>query len=248
MARVPISFYLSILAGLIVLFNHFAAVETGDVALNKITGATERFCALFRDAVFTIHRSCASRLETALCGPALESVLSNDACAYSRVRYCHSPPSAQGSEDAGTLHERTSRGGYGGSECAHVYYQPRLRPCASDKGSLGGSGHHPVSQAAWDRTGDAMKTIGTLLVCTWASWWWFRAPLRMTGVLLATGAALSALGGVQGVYQVYMSLVADVLQCIQWEAQRRVLDMGVMTMQHVYGFLVRVRGRTERVT
>lgn len=48
--------------------------------------------------------------------------------------------------------------------------------------------------------------------------------------------------------QVYMSLVADVLQCIQWEAQRRVLDMGVMTMQHVYGFLVRVPGRTERVT
>lgn len=41
-------------------------------------------------------------------------------------------------------------------------------------------------------------------------------------------------------HQVYLSVVADFLRCIEWEAQRQVLDMGAMTMEHTYGFLTHV--------
>ncbi|KAF8435039.1 hypothetical protein L210DRAFT_3551745 [Boletus edulis BED1] len=118
MARVPISFYLNILAGIIVLFNHYVASETGDVALNKITGAAGRFYTLFRDTALTFQHGCASRLETVLCGTPLDSLLPRDTIANLRVHYCHSP--AQGLESVdGTSSDRRQHGGYyGGSDFA----------------------------------------------------------------------------------------------------------------------------------
>ena len=89
----------------------------------------------------------------------------------------------------------------------------------------------------------------------------------MTGVLLAACAAWSALGysfGASAVvrcvaqvrvasgflnadgtltcvdWQVYMVIVTDFLQCIEWEAQRRALDIGVMMMERAYGFVTHV--------
>ncbi|KAF8554940.1 hypothetical protein OG21DRAFT_1005925 [Imleria badia] len=239
MARVPISFYLNILAGIIVIFNHYAASETGDVALNKVTGAAGRFYTLFRDTVLAFQHGCTSRLETVLCGSAVESVFPLDAVVHLRARYCHPPE--QDSENIGTSNDWQSHGGYGGSDFAFV----------------------------WDRTSEAVETIGVLLLRTCVSWWWFRAPLKMTGFLLVAYTALSALGYLFGAsvvmrgvfqvcefvnvhgpltrvdWQVYTVVEADFLQCIQWEAQRQVLDMGVMMMERAYGFshmLVNARG------
>ncbi|KAG6381963.1 hypothetical protein JVT61DRAFT_591 [Boletus reticuloceps] len=126
MARVPISFYLNILAGIIVLFNHYVASETGDVALNKITGAAGRFYTLFRDIALTLQHGCASRLETVLCGTPLDNLLPRDTIAYLRVHYCHSP--AQGLESVGDMSsDRQPHGGYyGGSDFAFVHYQPAM--------------------------------------------------------------------------------------------------------------------------
>lgn len=34
--------------------------------------------------------------------------------------------------------------------------------------------------------------------------------------------------------QVYMVVVVDFLQCMEWEAQRQVLDVGVLMMERAY--------------
>ncbi|KAH7883228.1 hypothetical protein F5I97DRAFT_212575 [Phlebopus sp. FC_14] len=56
----PLSFFFSIIAGSLVLFNHCASTQTGDVALNKVIGASGRFLTVFDDAV--------------LCSPASQTV------------------------------------------------------------------------------------------------------------------------------------------------------------------------------
>ena len=84
MARIiPLNFYLNILAGIIVLFNYYASSKTGDIALYKVTDAPGRIYTAFRD---TVH-GYAARLETALCGPVVESVLPCNAAEYIQVRY-----------------------------------------------------------------------------------------------------------------------------------------------------------------
>jgi hypothetical protein len=277
MARVPISFYLNILAGIIVLFNHYAASETGDVALNKVTGAADRFCTLFRDTALTLQHGCTPRLETALCGPAADSILPHDAVEYLRARYCH-PPVKDAESVGGTSDDRRPHGGNGGSDFAFAHYQTPTRPPAprtSTEGplrrspfSFDWSSQSRLSQAIWDRSSEAMATVGALLLRTCASWWWFRAPLKVTGFLLAAYSALSALGYMFGGsmamryvaqvcvasepvnanglltrpdLQVYMVVAADFLQCIEWEAQRQVLDISVMMTERACGFVMYAR-------
>lgn len=219
MARVPISFYLNILAGILVLFNHYASSETGDVALNKVTGAAGRFYTLFQDTALTFQRGCTSRLETALCVPALDSVLPHDAAEYLKVRYCHAP--ARDSESVGGMSsDRQPHGGYGSSDLAFVHYQSskptRSLPWTFTGGllrqsplSLDWSSQRQLSQAVWNRSSGTMATIGVLLLRTCASWWWFRAPFKVTGVLLAAYSTLAALGYLFGASMVlrYVSQV-----------------------------------------
>ena len=204
MARVPMSFYLNILAGIIVLFNHYAASGTGDVALNKVTGAADRFCTLFRDTALALQHGCASRLEMALCGPAVDSILLHETVEYLRARCCHPP--VQDSKGVGGMSDpddRQPNGGCGDSDFASVHYQTPMRPPApwtSAEGSmrspfsLDWSSQGRLSQVIWDRSSEAMVTVGALLLRTCASWWWFRAPLKVTGLLLAAYSALSAFG------------------------------------------------------
>ncbi|KAH0829146.1 hypothetical protein J3R83DRAFT_2640 [Lanmaoa asiatica] len=253
MARIPISFYLNILAGIFVLFNHYASSETGDVALNKVTGAAGRFYTLFRDTALTFQHGCTSRLETALCGPAVDSVLPHDAAEYLRVHYCHTL--AQGS--GGTSSDRQSHGSYGSSDFTFMYCQLPMRPLVPRTPAKGlrqslfyldWSSQSCFSQVVWDRTGEVMATIGVLLLRTCASWWWFRAPLNVTGVLLVAYSALSALGYLFGtgvvvrfVFQVYMVVVVDFLRCIEWEAQRQASDLGVVMMERGYGAVKHAR-------
>ena len=110
MTRVPISFYLNVLAGILVLFNHYASSETGDVAFNKVTGAAGRFYTLFRDTAITVQHGCTSHLETMLCGSAVDSVIPHNTAEYLRVRYCHRP--AQDSESVGgTSNDQQPHGG-----------------------------------------------------------------------------------------------------------------------------------------
>lgn len=270
MTRVPISFYLNILAGIVVLFNHYVASETGDVALNKVIGASDRFYTLFRDTALEIQRGCTSRFETALCGPAgVGVVLPQDAAEHLRARYCHLP--VLDSETVGG--DQQHHWGYGDSYLAFVYYQPPINPLvprwsnsAEDPPglrrslfSLGRSSQRRLSQVVSDRSSEAMVMVGALLFRACASWWWLRAPLKMTGFLLAACAAWSALGYLFGVsavvaqvrvasgflnanrlltcigWQVHMVIVTDFLRCIEWEAQRRALDIGVMMMERAYG-------------
>lgn len=270
MARVPISFYLNILAGILVLFNHYASSETGDIALNKVTGATGRFYALFRDTALTFQHGCTSRLEKALCGLSLDNVLPNDTVEYLRVHYCHAP--AQDSENVGrTSNERQPHGGYGSSDFASVYYLPPTRPLprTSAEGllrqppfSLNWPSQIHLSQTVWDQSSEAVATIGMLLLRMCATRWWFRAPLKVTGILLAAYCALVVLGYLFGAsmmlrfvsqvrvasglvnangystlveWQMYMLVVADFLQCIEWEAQRQASDIGVVMLEQTYG-------------
>lgn len=265
MARIPFSLYLNILAGIIVLFNHYVTSETGDVALNKVTGAADRFYTVFRNIALAFQ-------QTALCGPAVDSVLPHDAAAYLRGHYCQ--PLAQGSESVGgTSDGRKPHGGYGGSDFAFVYYQRPLVPRTfaerflrhgPDRSSQG-----RLSRVIWPRSGEALAAIGGLLLRTCASWWWFRAPLKMTGLLFAAYFNLLAIGYLFGmglviqrvsqvrvaigfvnvnalltfVDQVCMVVVADFLQCIEWEAQRRIWDIGTMMMERAYIFVMCARKR-----
>jgi hypothetical protein len=41
--------------------------------------------------------------------------------------------------------------------------------------------------------------------------------------------------------QVYMVVAADFLQCIEWEAQRQVLDISVMMTERACGFVMYAR-------
>ena len=224
MVRVPISFYFNILAGIIVIFNHFAASETGDVALNKVTGATGRFYTLFRDAAIAIQHGCTSHLETALCGPTLESVFPHDAVVHLRARYCHMP--AQDSENVGgTWNGRQSHGGYGGSDFVYLPIWP-LVPRASAEGSpdrspfsLGfESSQSHLSQAVWNLTSKTVA-INVLLLRTCTSWWWFRAPLKVTGLFLAAYSVLLALGYLFGASMV-MECVIQVRDC-EWVCEHQ---------------------------
>ncbi|KAI9568778.1 hypothetical protein HD554DRAFT_671011 [Boletus coccyginus] len=183
----------------------------------------------------------------------------------------------------GTSNDQQHHGGYGGSYLAFVYYQPPIKPLvprwsksAEDPPghrrslfSLDQSSQRCLSQAAWDRSSEAMVVVGALLLRACASWWWLRAPLKMTGFLLAACAAWSALGYLFGLsavvaqvrvasgflnanrlltcidWQVHMVIVTDFLRCIEWEAQRRAVDMGVMMMERAYG-LSRMSVNTHR--
>ncbi|KAG8221271.1 hypothetical protein J3R82DRAFT_1436 [Butyriboletus roseoflavus] len=229
MARVPISFYLNILAGILVLFNHYASSETGDVALNKVTGAAGRFYVLFRDTALTFQHGCTSRLEKALCGFALDNVPSHDAAQYLRVHFCHAP--AQSSKNVGrTSNERQPHGGYGGS-FASVYYRlpvwslPRTSVedhLRQSPFSLDWSSQVRPSQAVWDQSSKAMAAVGALLLRTFATWWWFAAPFRVTGVLLAAYYALAALGYLLG-GSMMLRVVSQVR--VKWACEReRVLN------------------------
>lgn len=268
MARVPISFYLNILAGILVLFNHYASSETGDVALNKVTGAAGRFYILFRDAAVTLQHGWTSRLETTLCG--VVNVLPHDTAEFLGARYCDGP--AQDAENTGgTLNDRQPRGGYGSSDFALVYYQPRVRsleprisvgdPSRKSPFSLG---RPSLPRAVWEWASEVMVTIGILLLRMWGSYWWFKAPLQVTGVLAALSAfdylirASEVLRWLSQVciasvfvnairllilvdWQMYTSVVIDFLQCIEWEARCRVVDVGVVMMEYAYGVVTRAR-------
>ena len=165
MTRIPLTVYLTILAGIVVVFNHCASSETGDVALNKVTGAAGRFYTLFHDAVTALYYGCTSHLETTFCGPNLGGFLPHDA----RLRYCHAPVHDSESR-SGTLNGRDPAKGFGNSDSAFVYYQP-LNPRQDLFWQTRASDEHHQSRAVWDWSSEIMMTIGTFLLRVWASWW-----------------------------------------------------------------------------
>lgn len=84
-------------------------------------------------------------------------------------------------------------GAYGNSDFAFVYYQPCMRPLelrtSQSPFSLRWSGQSYLSRAVWVWSSEV--TIGVVLLRTWALYWWFKALLKVTG-LLAAYSALSA--------------------------------------------------------
>ncbi|KAG9312097.1 hypothetical protein JVU11DRAFT_7381 [Chiua virens] len=240
LGRIPISFYLNILAGIVVLFNHYAASETGDIALNKVTGAAGRFYIVFRDTAVTFQHGCYSHLETALCGPTINSILPHDTAEYFRLRYCHGSSQNSGSVSTGGMpSDRRPHGGYGGSDVAFLYYK------SPSPFVLNWSKRCFFAQGIWEGCYEAMEVTAALFFRACASWWWFRAPVGVTGILLAVHAAMSTIGYlfgpnevVQLISQAYMAIAVDFLRCMEWEAQCHILDIAVSVMDDVYGTLV----------
>lgn len=211
MTRVPISFYLNILAGSLVVFHHCASAETGDIALNKVTGATARFYALFEDAVV-------SHVQTALCSSvgqsAVDYLLPNESADVFKTRVCHQVTKhTTDPYDAESLAvpwdgNQARRGGYGGSEHPFVCLLPIRAPksATSDPHSLavediltkftGRAVPLRPSVVNWKQLLDTLKstwTIGAIALRVIGAVCYFRDPVKITGALFATHAALEVL-------------------------------------------------------
>ncbi|KAF9243174.1 hypothetical protein BU15DRAFT_60028 [Melanogaster broomeanus] len=242
MTRVPISFYLNIIAACLVVFNHYASSETGDVALNKVTGAAGRFYALFQGTARAFQGGCGSRLEAELCSSIGQLTSNNllpcDVAGYTQTQYGIQPSVCYSESSVGMSgsQSRLSRSEYEGSDVAFAY-QPYMRPpkvVPLESNSL--AIEEPVTQlpVAFGHSGQPSSAFSTH--CRDAL-----RPAQAIGTIPSPFASWYLL-------QVYVVVVADLLRWVKWETWPHLSDIGARLAELAYISMTRTGERVPEST